>query len=289
LTHENTQAKPTAAYGSRLVCFLGTTPNIGTTIVSFGSAVRLAMETELSVGYLCLNLKSSKLHRYLGIDDAPFALDNLRVELKSGGLEKERLLRCCETLRGVPNLQILFGSVLREQAEYFQPEDINVLLDAALSAFDICIVEVNAYWDNAATVCCTLRSDAGVIVTSPDIAHFQEDMQRWYSTISPILGLDHDRFRLAVNYLESGTAGGIGVNNISRETKLEIVAEIPRYPEILAYTNQGKLLSLFLENHAVSNNLDGIVGMFATLCGTNRRLISVNRSWLRRLFPRVVG
>src|SRR5690625_3439251 len=53
---------------SKTVLFTGTTPNIGTTVVAFGTALQLATRTDKSLAYICLNLKSSKIHHYIGIE-----------------------------------------------------------------------------------------------------------------------------------------------------------------------------------------------------------------------------
>ena len=54
VVHTNKQSS------GKLITFIGSTPNIGTTLASFGVAHALALETSMKVGYLCLNLKSSK-------------------------------------------------------------------------------------------------------------------------------------------------------------------------------------------------------------------------------------
>src|SRR5690606_34102422 len=59
----NGSAAPARADSSKLLVFMGSTPNIGATLIAFGTAVELARGSEHRVGYICLNLKSSKLHR----------------------------------------------------------------------------------------------------------------------------------------------------------------------------------------------------------------------------------
>jgi hypothetical protein len=165
--------EPNTAKANKTIMFMGTTPNIGTTVISFGSAVRLAIETSNAIGYLCLNLKSSKLHRYLGIERPRITLDGIRAEVRAQSLRGDKLKQYCHSLPNLPNLHILFGNMLREQAEFFTPEDIKYVLSVAKGIFDICIVEVNAYWDNAATICVVEEADSKWIVTTTDITQFQ--------------------------------------------------------------------------------------------------------------------
>ena len=69
-----------------IIAFVGTTPNIGTTVTALAAACRISQECGQSVGYLCLNLKSSKIHRYVGVDSPSATLDSLRPELKTDSL-----------------------------------------------------------------------------------------------------------------------------------------------------------------------------------------------------------
>lgn len=74
-----------------IAVFIGTTPNIGTTAAAFAAAYRIAEASGKPIGYLCLNLKSAKIHRYLGIDEPLVTLDKLRPELRSYTLSPEQL------------------------------------------------------------------------------------------------------------------------------------------------------------------------------------------------------
>ncbi|RAV16718.1 hypothetical protein [Paenibacillus contaminans] len=271
------------AGGGRLVVFVGTTPNIGTTLVSFGTAVRLALDSEASVGYLCLNLKSSKLHRYRGKDSAAATLDSIRAELKAQRLHGDRLLGLCEPTRGVPRLHVLYGNMLREQAEFFRPEEIECLLQAARSAFDLCIVEVNAYWDNAATVCAMIQADARVAVTTGELSHFQEDMQRWLNTVGPIFGLTSDSVELVVNQLDKRSLlNGIRAKEVRKETGMRLAAEIPRFSDIAGYLNEGKILELFTGHHGFRQPVTRIADRWIRQWSLPRSAGPAERSRIKR-------
>lgn len=232
---------------SRLICFGGTTPNIGTTCLSFGTAMHIARLTENKVGYLCLNLKSSKLHRYLGKDHPVMSLDRMRVELKSRSLTEARLLQHCDQLRGLDNLYLLYGNLLRDQAEYFLAEDIEQLLSTAASTFDLCIVEVSAYWDNAATVCAMQKAADIIIVTTPELTHFQEDFVQWVKGFAPVIGVGTERMQLMITQYDA-TRDGYRMNEIAKETGLPLIGSFPVIPELLPVLNEGKL-HVFLQNH----------------------------------------
>lgn len=270
----------------KLAAFIGTTPNVGTTVISFGSAVLLANGSGASIGYLCLNLKSSKLHRYLGKDESPLALDSLRAELRSRSLSGARLKQYAEPVKGVPNLHVLYGSVQREQAEFYQPEDIGHLLEAARQAFDACIVEVNAYWDNAATVCAMLEADERICVTTADLGHFQEDMERGLKTMASLYRIPAQSFLLVVNQLDRQQGqGGIRTADIRKETGMRVVGEIERSAELLEYLNQGRLHQFFAENVKFPGQLMGIVSRMSQQFELPRRNEGSRKAWLKRLLP----
>lgn len=271
---------------SRLV-FIGSTPNIGTTVISFGCAVRLALETGAKVGYICLNLKSSKLHRYLGFDGNPVSLDSLRADLKSRSLGPARLLQHCSKVRGVPSLSILYGNMLREQAEYIQPDDVDHLLEVASASFDICIVEVSAYWDNAATVRAMLQADERIVITTPDLTHFQEDMHRWLRTSSQLFSFPMSSFLLVVNQMEKvGGNGCITPQDIGKESGMQMAAVIPRYSGMVEQLNQGRLGEVMSNGeHPLTRSLMPLAEMLMERTGMERSFPRERKAWLKRLLP----
>ncbi|OMF34744.1 hypothetical protein BK133_11965 [Paenibacillus sp. FSL H8-0548] len=181
-----------------IAVFIGTTPNIGTTAAAFAAAYRIAEASGKPIGYLCLNLKSAKIHRYLGIDEPLVTLDKLRPELRSYTLSPEQLHRAAYTVPSQPNLHILFGNLMRDQAEYFTPEEAEHLLSIAEQAFAFTILDVGAYWDNAATICSIGRASSRILVTTPALSHFQEDGRRWIGQVSPLFGIAPKQYDLIV-------------------------------------------------------------------------------------------
>ncbi|WP_127582365.1 hypothetical protein [Paenibacillus koleovorans] len=250
--------------GSKMLVFIGSTPNIGTTLTAFGTALRLAHETIHRIGYICLNLKSSKLHRYIGNDKPAFTLDQLRAELRSRSLTSERLQKACESIRGNPNLHVLYGNMLREQSEYFMPEDIEFLLRVARGAFELVIVEVGAYWDNAATLCSLLGADGRYWVTTKEIAHFQEDTNRWLFNLGSTFGIAPSSFDLIVTQTDKQEGSGqLSLKDVRLETGMQLVGQIHRYPYVGSLLNQGKLLELLTGRQPIRQELariaDGVI------------------------------
>jgi hypothetical protein len=269
--------------GNNLVVFLGTTPNIGTTVVAFGTASMLAEKTEQSVAYLCLNLKSSKIHRYLGIDQPAVTLDEIRPQIKSRTLTADRLRSCCHKVKTSADLYVMFGNTLRDQAEFYTPEDVEYLLHTASSAFDLCIVEVNAYWDNAATVCAVLQADTKILVTTNHLGHFQEDLNRWLHSMTALFDLDPQSFALFVTQKVSSLRyGGYQLKEIRRETGLQIVGGMRRFDEVDAVLSEGRILDLFAERQPLSEDLVPFTEMLIHLYQLPRPAAKNKRTWLKK-------
>lgn len=248
----------------RVILFTGTTPNIGTTVLAWGTAVRLAAGLDTPVGYLCLNLKSSKLHRYLGYDEPLPGLDAVRAEMRSGSLHFRRLQSFFEPVKGMDNLHVLFGPLQREQAEFYMPADIRHLLKTVREAYPLCIIEVHSCWDNAATIAAAMDADEKVLVTTPDLGHFQEDMNRWVKTVAPLFGVEPETFLLAVTQYQAGKCGGIKPADIRREAGMELAATVGYDPELREWLNQGRLLEYASGNRSFLQSVENLAEALAS-------------------------
>lgn len=222
-----------------LITFIGTTPNIGTTAAAFAAAFRIAESSEAKVGYLCLNLKSAKLQRYVGIDSPDTGLGSIRPELRDRSLLPEQLMHAVHPIRGNGALHALFGSMERDQAEFYTAEDMLHLLDTARRTFDIVIADVSAYWDNAATVCAVREASTRALVTTGALSHFQEDWSCWISQISPLFGVEAGGFELIV-IRSPWTIGGFHVKDIRKETGLPLAGELQLTEPMLLQLDGGQ-------------------------------------------------
>lgn len=222
-----------------LLVFIGTTPNIGTTIAAFAAACRIAESSEAKVGYLCLNLKSAKLQRYIGVDRPTVGMDHIRPELRDRSLRPEQLARCTYPVKGIAGLHVLFGNMDRDQAEFYTSDQIEYLLETARRTFDIVVADVGAYWDNAATVCAVRAATTRVLVTTNALSHFQEDCSRWIGQISPLFGVPSDGYELLVIH-SPWAMGGFRVKDVSKETGLPLAGELQLTKPLLMQLDSGQ-------------------------------------------------
>lgn len=232
-----------------LAVFIGTTPNIGTTAASFAAAFRIAEASGKPVGFLCLHLKSAKLHRYLGIDEPEVTLDKLQPDLRSYTLTADKLRRASYSLPSLPNLHILFGNMHRDQAEFYRPEEIDHLLSIAGQAFSFVVADVGAYWDNAATVCSIRRASSRILMTTSALSHFQEDGRRWIGQVSPLFNVPPQQYDCVVIQYPWGT-GGYRMKHICKELNVSSLGKFHMSESLFNQLDSGTYNEWLNKDHA---------------------------------------
>jgi hypothetical protein len=225
---------------SPFVTFVGTTPNIGTTTAAFAAAYRMAESGKEPVGFLCMNLKSAKIHRFLRVERPSTSLDRLRPEMQSGTITGEMLKQASYQMPGLPQLHILFGNLMRDQAEYFTPMELEHLFNAAQETFRVTVADVGAYWDNAATVAAVRRADTRVLATTPALSHFQEDGRRWIGQLSPLFGVSPADYEVLLIH-PPWRNGGFSMKDVRKELGLQSIGELRLSEELLSHLDNGRL------------------------------------------------
>jgi len=267
----------------RLATFTGSTPNIGTSLAAFGTAFRIASVTGKRVGFLCLNLKSAKTHLYLGIDKPEVTLDGLRPELKAGTLTGDKLRRYAFAPSRLNGLHVLFGNMARDQAEYYEPEQIGRLLSAARDAFDLTIADVSAYWDNAATVCAMREADHRCLVTTGSLSHFQEDVNRWAGQVGAQFGILQEQFQLVLLQGIHPHSGGFGMKEIRKETGCVSFSELRLKESLHLQLDSGRLDEWLAAEERNAAAFDEVAKPLLRRLEWGERLQRTDRPWMRRL------
>lgn len=267
-----------------VIAFIGTTPNIGTTVASFAAAYRIAESTGKPVGYFCLHLKSAKIHRYLGIDEPIVTLDKLRADLRSQSLTPHSLFEAMHQVRSAPSLRVLFGNMARDQAEYFTPEEAEHLIACAEKAFSVVILDTGAYWDNAATVIGLRRAESRVLITTPALSHFQEDGGKWITHVSPLFGIQPDQYETVV--IQSAMRnGGYHVKEICKELGTARLGEFRLEPAMFMALDSGKLEQWLSEDasgkQAMGKSAEVLMSRYG-LSRTRQQMIAA-QPWYRKL------
>lgn len=267
----------------RLAAFAGSTPNIGTSLTAFGTAYRIAALTGRKVGYLCLNLKSAKTHLYLGVDKPNVTLDGVRPELRAGTLTGDKLRQYAFRSPRLGGLHVLFGNMAREQAEYYEPEDMSRLIAASREAFDLTIADVSAYWDNAATICAMREADDKFLVTTDSLSHFQEDIHRWTGQVGSQFGILPEQFQLVLLQSTHRAAGGFRMKEIRKETGINAFTELRLTESVHLQLDSGRLDEWLASEERNAASFDAIVDPLLKRLNWSQRLQKTDRPWLRRL------
>lgn len=263
---------------SNIVLFIGTTPNIGTTVVSYATALQMAMHTTQQIAYVCLNLKSSKIHRYLGLPPSSSTLNAIRADIKAKSMTARKLKDNCVTSKKADNLHVLFGNLAREQAEFYSVDDIKHILQCASEAFDLCIVEVNAYWDNAATMCAMFEADSRIMVSTAQLSHFQEDLEQWLHSMCMIYNLEPQMFDLFITQIDK-LGHEFNVKHIRKETGLNIIGTMPRDAHINSLLNEGLLEQITTLEPQLISGISGVADMLMTLYSLKRKPSTEKKHW----------
>lgn len=225
------------------IVFCGTTPNIGTTVLAFGFAALLSMQRKAKVGYLCLNLKSSKLHHYLNVTPKS-SLDHVLPELQADCLSGDRLESfMMRPLKDYPSLHVLFGSQHREVADKYTADDIARLMHVASSHFDWIVLDVNAYWDNAATVQGCLGANHRVCVTTGSYTDFYVDGSAWLKRIEQIYKLPIQMNHLLVSKWDEKLSIH-SLMDISRSLGTAVAHPSPYLPQLPIQLARGEMPQL---------------------------------------------
>lgn len=242
-----------------IVSFTGTTPNIGTTFVALNTTIILSKRVDASILFLDLNLKSGKSEVHLGIDNPKVSIDAIFSEISSNNITNETFKRHSYHVNS--NLDVITGTKERERAELFEINQIDYLLDNARKYYDIVIVDVNPYWDNAATFQTLIKSDVKLLLTTPDLSNFQHDLNLWVKKVGSDMGIEVKRFDLIVN--QSG--GTFNKRHISKETGMNVITEIPYYNEVRNSINLGEPILLKGSNHQLEKEIKPITELIIKL------------------------
>ncbi|TVX95469.1 hypothetical protein [Cohnella terricola] len=265
-----------------LAAFAGSTPNIGTSLTAFGTGYRIASLTGRKVGFLCLNLKSAKTHLYLGIDKPDVTLDGVRPELRAGTMTGDKLRQYAFQSPKLGGMHVLFGNMSREQAEYYEPEDMRKLLAAAREAFDLTIADVSAYWDNAATICAMREADDRFLITTEHLSHFQEDVHRWTGQVGSQFGMKPEQFQLVL-LQGHHRMGGYRVKEIRKETGCTEFAELRLLESVHLQLDSGRLDEWLAAEEKNAAAFDAVAKPLLSRLNWAQRLQKTDRPWMRRL------
>lgn len=206
-----------------LISILGAAPKDGASTIAINTALALAEASGKKIGVFDLNLKSPDMKDQLQLKGNK-GFPVIQVDCDAKTLTPVSLLQACEVYKH-ENLYVLTGLHRRDWAERIKDEEIAVLLQVARQVFDITLIDVHSFPDNAATVQAIKNSDERWVVAQPIVTSFQSSWFDWYHSIwQTYYEMSEADFKLIINRYEDSffKAGAI-----EKAMGIKSIAQIP--------------------------------------------------------------
>src|SRR5690606_7690234 len=94
---------------------------------------------------------------------------------------------------------ILTGIQRREWAEKITIEEIQHFLKIAKNSFDLVLVDIHTYPDQAATIKCVKDANERLVVVQPIITSYQSSWNDWFNSVWKHYDLAETDFHLVMN------------------------------------------------------------------------------------------
>ncbi|MBG9568466.1 MULTISPECIES: AAA family ATPase [Brevibacillus] len=206
-----------------VISIMSAAPRDGSSTIAVNVALTLAQMTEKRIGLLDLSLKSPDMKDSLQLKGNK-GFPTIQVDCDAKTLTPTMLLQATEKFQ-YENLHILTGLHRRDWAERIKDEEIATLLSVSREVFDITIVDVHSFPDNAATVQAMREADERWVVSQPVVSSFQSSWFDWFQSIwTTYYEMNHDSFSLIVNRSDDSIAK---TGTIEKAMGLKCIAEIP--------------------------------------------------------------
>lgn len=233
----------------------------GATTIAVSAALSLAASSGLNIGLIDGNLHNPEIRSFLNLADPDHNGFKLRPKLQTQTLTAGDLIDACVSYRKIPNLHILTGSRRRDTALDVTPEMMTHLLQTARAAFDITIVDLNSYPDNAATVCTVREADHRWLVVQNNYASFQMSWGEWYECYWKYAGLVPEDVSLILNR----TAADDKPERIAALLRMPLAAAVPNLEGGLGRkaVHEGNPLYLSSGTESFTAQIDGLAARLA--------------------------
>jgi len=198
----------------------------GASTVAINTALAIAGRTGLRVGLLDLNLKNPTLSANLNLESGGKTNVKLRPRLQTRSLTPEELRSGCVPYPRMKQVSVLPGTSRRDSAGDCTPEMIDHLLAISRSAFDVTILDLNGYPDNAATICGVRGADFRWLVATPRYDSYRTGWREWYNSYWKYCGLAASDIRFVLNR-SSGKGEAAAAASF---LEMEPAAELPELP-----------------------------------------------------------
>lgn len=227
-------AKPNKVEG-KIITFSSAKSGDGATTLAISTAISLAKYSEQKIGLLDLNLWSPEIADQLSLSKEK-GLPVIQADSASQTLDSFVLEKACETLKHLDNLYILSGINRREWADKITLDEIDFLLETARQTFDVVVVDVHTFPNNAATIQSMKKADDRYIVVQPNVLSYQSSWHDWYYNVWEHMDFGEKDFSAIVN-----RSTNVLTLQIEKSMGSKIIAKIRNIPrgEGIKSVNQG--------------------------------------------------
>ncbi|MBB6731873.1 hypothetical protein [Cohnella zeiphila] len=142
---------------------------------------------------------------------------------------------------------------------------------------------MSAYWDNAATVCAMREADHRCLVTTGNLSHFQEDVNRWTGQVGGQFGLAQEQFQLVLMSGYYPHTGGFGMKEIRKETGILSFTELKLKESLHLQLDSGRLDEWLAAEERHAALFDEVANPLLKRLNWMDRLQKTDRPWIRRL------
>ena len=282
ISHEkSTELSAHKQKNGKLIAVISASSKDGATTIAVNTAISLAKRTNLNVGLFDLNLKSPDMKDNLNINARGKSLLTLRPKCSSNSLSSVDIIEHCFPYKGLNNLHILLGTNRRDTATDVTMEQIKNLLDAAKRTFDVVIVDIHTFPDNAATIYTLKHADERWIVAQPNYASFKSSWVDWYECYWRHCGLMKADFSLIVNRADS--FHGIKLSSVESELGIKMLASFSNVNGGvgLKAVNDGVPLMLQESNGTFATEMNEVISQLAIRLG----VVEIDRIEKRNKLP----
>jgi len=242
--------------GKSTVCFFGSGPGAGTSMVSQSVAQVLSDITGKSTGFLSLN--GSEGTTYFNIDLDSHGLSEIKERLINNILSPEELKSSCIKSS---SLYFLPGEKEISKVRHYHPDHIEKLVDLCSKTFNVTIINGGSTITGM-SIGALNSSKLKFLVTTQSDKHFR-NFSKLLDQIFVNLGISPDDFSLVVNkYIDYGEIET--EINLAKKYGMQLASVIPLLEYIPSLEAEKKRKTLLGYDRVYSNSIKQLA---VSLCG----------------------
>lgn len=270
----------------RVISFFGTHSGAGVSTTVFNVADVLGLKVTDHVLVLSLNPWDPSDY-FLPYDGA--YLNDLKIELMTDSLTEEKFI---SSVMKHEHFYHLAGNRDIKLQRYYNPQEIEKLIQMAQRTFDVVLIDAGTHFDNAAYAQSYKSADLKFLVTTQDPKGFRGYWPHIFNQLIEPVGGSTDEFLLIINKFTPDLAL-ITEKDLSTELGINLLTSIPNEQFFGATaTAQRKLLHEVTPDKNYGQSLENIVNAIISrgklTINYEAQLSNTKKGFMERLFGKKV-